>query len=182
MNSEQNVIIDQLENFFYDKKVSYITIIENLYVPSISLLLGCIYQYYYMLYMNSMSESDDLPKLSYYIIVLSTIINFIILLIQSYKIIDLYNSIKYINIHIIILIGIITISGIFIMIIPPTYIYHDDPISSIYCSCANGKSELSYIPSEKYCCEYCNEGYSKYEDKETNQTICIENKLNLNNI
>ena len=65
----------------------------------------------------------------------------------------------------------IILSGLIISIIPPIYLSSKSD-EYVFCNCENGLAELTYYPSEKYCCKHCNPGYELKKYK--GNSVCIK--------
>ena len=159
--------------FFRPKRMWTLELTENVYIPCISLLIGCLFQLYTVLDLNTRADMDkSFTTTSFLVILFSTFINLCLFFINSNKVINLYKEVDYkLNIYVVILIIILLLSGLCIMIIPAFYLNNEND-RSIFCTCNNGEAKLSLIPSNKYCCKSCMPNYDikNYED----QTICSE--------
>lgn len=162
--------------FFRPKQMLTLELTENIYIPCISLLIGCLFQLYTVLDLNTRADMDQsFTTTSFLVILFSTFINLCLFFINSNKVINLYKEVDYkLNIYVVIMIIILLMSGLCIMIIPAFYLNNNND-TSIFCTCNNGEAKLSLIPSNKYCCKNCMPNYDiiNYND----QTICTKNKI-----
>ena len=134
--------------FFRPKQMLTLELTENIYVPCISLLIGCLFQLYTVLDLNTRADMDkSFTTTAFFVILFSTLINLCLFFINSNKVINLYKEVNYkLNIYIILMIIILLLSGLFIMIIPAFYLNHEND-RSVFCTCNYGEAEFSLIPS-----------------------------------
>lgn len=157
--------------FFKPKQMLTLELMENVYIPCISILISCLFQLYTVLDLNTRADMDNtFTTTSFLVILFSSFINLCLFFINSNKVINLYKDVDYkLNIYVVFMIITLLISGLCIIIIPAFYLNNEND-RSIFCTCNNGEAKLSVIPSNKYCCKNCMPNYDikNYED----QTIC----------
>ena len=147
--------------------------LENIVLPSLALLIGCLYQLYSIMNINIYKKvKNKVSETTATSIILSSLINLSLLLIHCGKIVNII-MIMLINFFVISIIIILVLSGLLITIIPAIYLTSKND-EYIFCNCDNGLAELTYIPSEKSCCKSCN---PKYKLKEiSGNKICEKRK------
>ena len=133
--------------------------IENILLPILSLLIGCIYQLYSILYIYAYSDvQNKVQDTSSTAIIITSIINVLLLIINFYKVVNLILNNHIFDFFILICVVLLIISGLLITILPGIY-FNNKPNRNIFCACDNGLAEFTYIPSKNLCCKKCNPGY-----------------------
>lgn len=146
--------------------------LEQIVIPTIALLIGCSYQLYSIMNINIYKTvKNKVSETTVSSIILTSIVNLSLLLIHFNKILNIINKSGISNFFVILIIILLVISGLLITIIPALYLTSRSD-EYIFCNCENGLAELTYYPSEKYCCKTCNPGY-KIKELDGNK-ICIK--------
>lgn len=146
--------------------------LEQIVLPILALLIGCFYQFYSIMNINIYKTvKNKVSETTVSSIILTSIVNISLLLIYFNKILNIINDYGLSNFFVIFIIILLVISGLLITIIPAIYLTSGSD-EYLFCNCENGLAELTYYPSEKYCCKTCNPGYEIKNIDDNN--ICIK--------